>query len=99
MEPLSTPLIEQALQQARATLLARRSGEAVWRGNLSASALSTATAVVALALGKRESRLADSRYDRMIEQGLAWLGAHANADGGWGDTVCSRSNLSTTTLI
>ena len=99
MEPLSPPLIEQALQEARATLLDRRSGEAVWRGNLSASALSTATAVVALALAKRESRLADARYDRMIEQGLAWLAAHANADGGWGDTVCSRSNLSTTTLV
>ena len=99
MEPLSTPLIEQALQRARATLLDRRSGESVWSGNLSASALSTATAVVALALAKRESRVADSRYDRMIEQGLAWLAAHANADGGWGDTVCSRSNLSTTTLV
>src|SRR5207253_2172627 len=34
-----------------------------------------------------------------IEQGLAWLAGHANADGGWGDTVCSRSNLSTTTLV
>ena len=55
--------------------------------------------MVALALAKRECRLADSRYARMIEQGLAWLAAHANADGGWGDTVCSRSNLSTTTLV
>ena len=29
---------------------------------------------------------------------MAWLATHANADGGWGDTVCSLSNLSTTTL-
>lgn len=71
----------------------------MWRGKLSASALSTATAVVALALAKRESKLADARYDRLIAQGLGWLAIHANADGGWGDTVCSRSNLSTTTLV
>lgn len=71
----------------------------MWEGKLSASALSTATAVVALALAKRESRPATVRQDRLIEQGLAWLATHANADGGWGDTVCSRSNLSTTTLV
>lgn len=99
MEQLSTPLIDQALQQARATLLDLRSPEAGWRGKLSASALSTATAVVALALAKRESTPTDLRYDRLIERGLGWLATHANADGGWGDTVCSRSNLSTTTLV
>ena len=33
-----------------------------------------------------------------IEAGLKWLADHANADGGWGDTTISRSNLSTTTL-
>jgi len=87
------------LYQARAKLLELRSNEGVWRGKLSASALSTATAIVALALAKRESRLADARLDRLIEQGMAWLATHANADGGWGDTVCSRSNMSTTTLV
>lgn len=70
----------------------------MWGGSLSASALSTATAVVALALTKREGKL-DARHDRLIGHGLAWLATHANADGGWGDTVCSRSNLSTTTLV
>ena len=30
--------------------------------------------------------------------GLAWLAAHQNADGGWGDTVKSFSNISTTLL-
>src|SRR5205807_1883084 len=30
--------------------------------------------------------------------GLAWLAARQNADGGWGDTVRSFSNISTTML-
>jgi squalene-hopene/tetraprenyl-beta-curcumene cyclase len=99
-KPLSaSPPIEKTLRQARAKLLDLRSGEGVWRGKLSASALSTATAVVALALARRESGRADEQRDRLIEQGMTWLATHANADGGWGDTVCSRSNLSTTTLV
>jgi squalene-hopene/tetraprenyl-beta-curcumene cyclase len=98
-KPLSASPLELALRQARAKLLDLRSGEGVWRGKLSASALSTATAVVALALARRESRRPDAQRDRLIEQGTAWFATHANADGGWGDTVCSRSNLSTTTLV
>jgi squalene-hopene/tetraprenyl-beta-curcumene cyclase len=99
-KPLSaSPPVEQALRQAWAKLLDLRSGEGVWKGKLSASALSTATAVVALALERRESKRADVQRERLIEQGMTWLATHANEDGGWGDTVCSRSNLSTTTLV
>ncbi len=76
-----------------------RSPDAGWSGRLSASALSTATAVVALAMVKRKGQHADARSERLIANGLGWLATHANADGGWGDTVCSRSNLSTTTLV
>src|SRR5437667_1117970 len=41
-----------------------------------------------------------SGHDRrsLIRSGLAWLIANQNADGGWGDTVVSFSNLSTTML-
>lgn len=95
----STPRIEQALQQAQAELLNARSKEGVWIGKLSASALSTATAVAALALTQRASLPPAPRHGQLIEQGLAWLATHANTDGGWGDTICSRSNLSTTTLV
>ena len=35
----------------------------------------------------------------LITRGLAWLANHQNADGGWGDTIYSRSNISTTTLV
>ncbi|MEZ6066585.1 MAG: prenyltransferase/squalene oxidase repeat-containing protein [Planctomycetaceae bacterium] len=34
----------------------------------------------------------------LIEGGIAWLVAHQNSDGGWGDTTKSFSNISTTML-
>src|SRR5207244_7191576 len=37
-------------------------------------------------------------HQELITNGLSWLAAHLNADGGWGDTVNSVSNISTTML-
>ncbi|MDB6038152.1 MAG: shc [Verrucomicrobiales bacterium] len=54
---------------------------------------------MALALSEKNQTLADPRRERLIKSGLTWLAAHINADGGWGDTVNCRSNLSTTTLV
>ncbi|MGH9173755.1 MAG: prenyltransferase/squalene oxidase repeat-containing protein, partial [Vicinamibacterales bacterium] len=34
----------------------------------------------------------------LIDRGLSWLAEHQNADGGWGDTTKSLSNISTTML-
>ena len=84
-----------ALEKAEAELLAQRNAAGHWEGELSSSALSTATAVTALAIVARESK---GNFAAQIEAGLKWLADHANADGGWGDTTVSRSNLSTTTL-
>src|SRR5688572_28694867 len=84
-----------ALEKTEAELLAQRNAAGHWEGELSSSALSTATAVSTLAIVARESK---SRFTANIETGLKWLANHANADGGWGDTTISRSNLSTTTL-
>lgn len=95
---MNTTPLEQAWRKARAGLLELRSPAGVWSGKLSASALSTATAVVALALARRAGALPGASTDGLIGRGLDWLAANANADGGWGDTVHSRSNLSTTTL-
>ena len=80
-----------------AQLLAARTGAGHWRSELSSSALSTATAACALALHGR-SQGQDNRYGDAVRSALGWLQRHQNADGGWGDTVDSPSNLSTTVL-
>ncbi len=71
-------------------LLDAREGKAHWTGRLSDSALSTATAVIALYLADKSDPLAAA--------GLDWLERTQNPDGGFGDTVESMSNLSTTAL-
>ena len=86
---------------ARAALLRARTGDGHWEGRLSTSALSTATAVIALATAARHDsgrRSHSGVVRQLIERGAAWLAAHANTDGGWGDTPDSRSNISTTAL-
>ncbi len=82
----------RTVANTRGMLLSARSDEGFWEGKLSSSALSTATAVCALALADRES------HSKRIESGLAWLEKNRNPDNGFGDTVISRSNISTTTL-
>lgn len=96
---MTTTLDRSAFQTAlgnatRRLLEKRRDGH--WRGELSASALSTATAITALALVQRDGRR--SEYAPLIKGGLDWLLRHQNEDGGWGDTVLSKSNISTTAL-
>jgi squalene-hopene/tetraprenyl-beta-curcumene cyclase len=88
---------EAAYQTALAALLAERTTDGHWVGELSTSALSTATAVSALALVRKAS-IADGTFAALITGGIDWLAAHQNADGGWGDTVRSFSNISTTML-
>ncbi|HJT76292.1 MAG TPA: squalene--hopene cyclase, partial [Gemmataceae bacterium] len=87
----------RAYQTALAALLAERTADGHWVGELSTSALSTATAVSALALVQK-SLPSPGPHDPLIAGGVAWLAAHQNADGGWGDTVKSVSNVSTTML-
>lgn len=91
--------LQSALEQARSRLWESRADHGHWTGELSSSALSTATAVCALSLGARHGTEAVARSEALVERGLAWLAAHANADGGWGDTTLSFSNISTTTLV
>ena len=86
------PKGEGALGVVTDALLAELTAAGHWVGELSSSALSTATAVVALAQVGRE---ADGG---LIRGGLKWLAQTQNADGGWGDTVQSKSNISTTAL-
>ncbi|MFN9463873.1 MAG: prenyltransferase/squalene oxidase repeat-containing protein, partial [Planctomycetota bacterium] len=88
---------------ARKTLLAQRNAQGHWEGELSSSALSTATAVCALeAYVSNASNLDESRRELILDQvhrGRLWLIKNQNADGGWGDTTKSHSNISTTLLV
>jgi squalene-hopene/tetraprenyl-beta-curcumene cyclase len=74
-------------------LLSARTADGHWVGELSSSALSTATAAVALASAKQSESDVE-----LADRGLRWLASHQNADGGWGDTPLSVSNISTTAL-
>ncbi len=96
MSNVTTELLESAYQKALQALLAERHPDGYWVGELSTSALSTATAVAALSLVQKN--LPRQQYDGLIQGGLTWLAANQNSDGGWGDTVKSFSNISTTML-
>ncbi len=80
------------LQRATSALLAEMNAAGHWTGELSSSALSTATAVIALA------KVDALQHDTLVRGGLRWLAENVNVDGGWGDTTRSKSNISTTAL-
>ena len=105
--------LDAATRTAIAHLLGERNAAGYWEGKLSTSALSTAVAAMALVqwgwnrdrqgvgsgdVGPGESRLPDGRDSILIDRACVWLLAHRNADGGWGDTVDSKTNVSTTAL-
>lgn len=99
MTAVATDEIASAARSARERLLAARDPErGHWVGELSTSALSTATATAALARTARELPDGAARLEPLVRRGRAWLAAHANDDGGFGDTVDSPSNPSTTVL-
>lgn len=90
-----------AYETCRLDLLAARNEKGCWTGELSASALSTATAISALSIDLRESGrslTADHPVQTLISRGLEWLITQQNSDGGWGDTDRSFSNIATTML-
>src|SRR3954447_11907751 len=89
--------LRNAYQIVRDALLAERTLDGHWVGELSSSALSTATGVTALSIVARSAGT-NPTHDRLIGGGLRWLADHQNPDGGWGDTVKSISNISTTML-
>jgi len=101
--------LRAAYEQAKGELLAERTADGHWVGELSSSALSTATAVsalaVALASGRREPPdryalpFAPDFVEGLITRGVRYLLTQQNADGGFGDTDLSHSNIATTYLV
>jgi len=97
-ETVSHQRVQEGYQRARAELLSARNAAGHWEGELSTSALSTATAVMALEMIRRHRPADDHSLDSYIKQGIHWLATHQNEDGGWGDTIKSISNISTSML-
>lgn len=104
---IDTQQLNSAFRSATDLLLAECRAEPGehprWEGELSTSALSTATAVMALQQVRNAGRCAadysvEGDLGALIKGGLNWLAAHQNEDGGWGDTVKSVSNIATTML-
>ncbi len=102
--------LQAAYSVARQALLDERQADSYWEGELSASALSTATAISALVLYQepviathretpRSTRQASEQLLTLVHQGIQWLQDHQNQDGGWGDTDQSYSNIATTLLV
>ena len=91
--------LANAYLRARADLLAERTENMCWVGELSTSALSTATAVSVFSLVRSHEKVCDKKQDELVVRGVQWLVAHQNVDGGWGDTDKSYSNIATTMLV
>lgn len=91
---------ELPAQQLRQLLIQQRNSAGHWTGELSTSALSTATATMALlkAIAVTADGAARVRFEELAFGGLRWLAEHQQTDGGWGDTVLSISNISTSML-
>lgn len=73
-------------------LLACRGADGAWHSVLSSSAVSTATAVVAL------WRKAPERHRVLIDRARTWLAQTQLVDGGWGDSPESPANVTATLL-
>lgn len=90
--------IRAAHEKVKALLLSERNADGHWTGELSSSALSTATAISALALMQKHATKPDPIWASLISRGVEYLAKQQNSDGGFGDTDKSHSNIATTML-
>ena len=103
---LDVSTVDRALADVRSALIAARGAEGHWTGRLSSSALSTAAAVIALAVvdrAARERTVGSSApapsHEGLLRGGIDWLVRNQNRDGSYGDTDRSAGNISTTALV
>ena len=84
--------IDTWIDEATSLLLSKRTQGGLWRGELSSSAISTAVAIFAL------RQIDANRYTETIQCGAEWLLHTMQADGSWGDSIESPSNMTATIL-
>jgi squalene-hopene/tetraprenyl-beta-curcumene cyclase len=96
---IDASMLDECLSGLARQLLDRRAARDHWDGHLASSALSTGTAVLALHLTARRRGRAGEPLERLVQAGARWLIDNQNDDGGWGDTVRSRTNISTTAIV
>ena len=84
--------IDTWIDEATSLLLTKRTQGGLWRGKLSSSAISTAVAIFAL------RQIDANRYAETIQCGAEWLLHTMQADGSWGDSIESPSNMTATLL-
>ncbi len=73
-------------------LLALQSGDGMWEGSLSSSAISTAVALFAL------HSVDAQKHTLVVRNAVSWLMQTMNEDGTWGDSPESPSNMTATLL-
>lgn len=89
---MNTARLKEMQTDAIERLMKSRSADGMWRGSLSSSAISTAVSVFAL------QRIDADKYASHIQAGVCWLHETMKADGSWGDSVESPSNMTATLL-
>ena len=89
---MNTARLKEMQTDAIERLMKSRSADGMWRGSLSSSAISTAVSVFAL------QRIDAGKYASHIQAGVRWLHETMKADGSWGDSVESPSNMTATLL-
>ena len=90
--------IQNGLEQVTRKIEDLRTADGHWVGELSSSALSTATAITAIAFYLEASESEDEKLQSQVDAGISWLVDQQNKDGGFGDTPLSHSNISTSML-
>ncbi|MEM8669679.1 MAG: prenyltransferase/squalene oxidase repeat-containing protein [Planctomycetota bacterium] len=95
--------VRATLDRLRLELLDERTADGHWTGELSPSALSTATAISAIAAVLKNPNLQNDRprehWIQRIDHGIRYLCGQQNDDGGFGDTDRSHSNIATSYLV
>jgi squalene-hopene/tetraprenyl-beta-curcumene cyclase len=84
--------LQEMWHDAYGRLMQSRTANGMWNGRLSSSAIATSVSVFAL------QRIDSERYASYIANGVKWLHDTMKADGTWGDSVESPSNMTATLL-